>query len=150
MTEMQAAIGRVQLRKLPDLIERRKRNAGILTKAFSGIPALRVTVPPDHISHAYYKYYVFLKPEILKPGWDRERIIIAINSEGIPCFTGSCSEIYLEKAFDSNDMMPQKRLPVAENLGNTSLMFLVHPTLSEEDMWNMVKAVEKVMAGVSK
>jgi len=145
MTEMQAAIGRVQLRKLPGWVERRRRNANILTKAFLNIPALRVTTPPDHISHAYYKYYVFLKPDMLKKDWNRERIIIAINEEGLPCFTGSCSEMYLEKAFDADKLRPKKRLPVAEELGETAMMFLVHPTLSEEDMWDTVKAVEKVM-----
>jgi dTDP-4-amino-4,6-dideoxygalactose transaminase len=145
MTEMQAAIGRVQLRKLPGWIEIRRRNADILTKAFLNIPALRVTTPPDHIAHAYYKYYVFVKPDMLKSGWNRERIIVAINAEGVPCFTGSCSEIYLEKAFD-DDMRPEKRLPVAEELSKTAMMFLVHPTLSENDMRGMVKAVEKVMA----
>lgn len=150
MTEMQAAIGRIQLRKLAEWSQRRRHNADILTNAFKDIPGLRVTIPPDYISHAYYKYYVFIKPEMLHPGWDRERIIIAINAEGIPCFTGSCSEIYLEKAFDADGMRPEKRLPVAEELGDTAMMFLVHPTLSEKDMWNMVKAVEKVMADVTK
>jgi dTDP-4-amino-4,6-dideoxygalactose transaminase len=145
MTEMQAVIGRIQLRKLPVWIERRRRNADILTKAFLNVPALRVTIPPDHISHAYYKYYVFLKPDMLKTGWDRKRIIVAINAEGIPCFTGSCNEIYLEKAFDADGMRPEKRLPVAEELGETAVMFLVHPTLTEKDMRDMVTGVEKVM-----
>jgi len=150
MTEMQAAIGRIQLHKLPKWIEKRKRNADVLTKAFLNIPALRVTVPPDYIDHAYYKYYVFINPEKLKSGWNRERIIIAINAEGIPCFTGSCSEIYLEKAFVFAGMRPKKRLPVAKELGETVMMFLVHPTLSENDMRDTVKAVEKVMAVASK
>ena len=145
MTEMQAAIGRIQLRKLSGWIERRRRNADILTKSFLNIPALRVTMPPEDIKHAYYKYYVFVKPNILKTGWDRERIIVAINAEGIPCFTGSCSEMYLEKAFDADGMRPEKPLPVAKELGETAMMFLVHPTLSETDMKDMVKAVEKVM-----
>jgi dTDP-4-amino-4,6-dideoxygalactose transaminase len=146
MTEIQAAIGRVQLRKLPDWIARRRRNADILTKAFLDIPALRVTMLSDHVSHAYYKYYVFVKPEMLQAGWNRERIIIALNAEGIPCFTGSCSEMYLEKAFDADGMRPEKRLPVAEELGETAMMFLVHPTLSEHDMRDIVRTVEKVMA----
>jgi hypothetical protein len=145
MTEIQAAIGRVQLRKLPDWIARRRRNADILTKAFLDIPALRVTMLPDHVSHAYYKYYVFVKPEMLQAGWNRERIIIALNAEGIPCFTGSCSEMYLEKAFDANGMRPEKRLPVAEELGETAMMFLVHPTLSDDDMKDMVRATQKVL-----
>lgn len=150
ITEMQAAIGRIQLHKLPGWIEVRRNYAGILNKAFSNIPALRVAIPPDHIEHAYYKYYVFINPEKLKSGWNRERIIIAINAEGIPCFTGSCSEIYLEKAFAGTGMRPKKRLPVARELSETAIMFLVHPTLSENDMRDTVKAVEKVMAFASK
>lgn len=146
MTEMQAAIGRIQLRKLSDWVEKRRYNADILTKAFSDIPALRVTVPSDNVSHAYYKYYVFLEPDMLKDGWDRIRLITAINAEGVPCFTGSCSEMYLEKAFERGGLRPEKRLPVAEELGNTAMMFLVHPTLGEEDMQDVVEAVKKVMA----
>jgi len=72
------------------------------------IPALRVTVPPDDVVHPYYKYYVFLKPEKLKKGWDRERIIVAINEAGVPCYTGSCSEMYREKAFANDKLRPQK------------------------------------------
>jgi len=146
LTEMQAAIGRLQLRKLPEWLKRRKRNADILSQAFVNLPGLRVTTPPENIKHAYYKYYVFLKPDMLKAEWNRERIIAAINAEGVPCFTGSCSEIYLEKAFDADGMRPEKRLQVAEKLGETAMMFLVHPTLSENDMRDMVIAVEKVMA----
>ena len=149
MTEMQAVIGRIQLRKLPDWIKKRRRYASILTEAFLKIPALRVTKPPDDVFHAYYKYYVFIKPEMLKQGWDRERIIVAINAEGIPCFTGSCSEMYLEKAFDADGMRPKERLPVAEELGETAMMFLVHPTLSEDDMKDTVAAVGKVFAAAS-
>lgn len=150
MTEIQAAIGRIQLRKMPGWVEIRRRNAQILTKAFSEISALRVTTPPDHIYHSYYKYYVFIRPEELKAEWNRERVITAINAEGIPCFTGSCGEIYLEKAFMDQEMGPQNRLAIARELGETSMMFLVHPTLSENDMNDTVKAVEKVMAFAAK
>jgi dTDP-4-amino-4,6-dideoxygalactose transaminase len=145
ITEMQSAMGRVLLRRLPEMVDRRRRNAAILTQRFSEMPALRVTVPPDHLSHSYYKYYVFLKPEKLRVGWTRDRVIEAVNAEGIPCFSGSCSEIYLEKAF-SEGLRPPRRLPVAKELGETSLMFLVHPTLAETDMQDTADAVEKVLA----
>ena len=149
MTEIQAAIGRIQLTKLAGWVKMRRSNAAILTQIFSDIPALRVTTPPEDIYHACYKHYVFIRPEMLKDGWTRERIIMAINREGVPCFSGSCSEMYLEKAFDANDLRPQSRLPVAEELGRTAIMFPVHPTLSEEDMYDIAAAVEKVMAEAS-
>ena len=148
MTEIQAAIGRIQLRKLTSWIETRRSNASILTKSFQAIPAFRVTVPPENVFHAYYKYYVFIRPDQLKKGWDRERVITAVNAQGIPCFSGSCSEIYRETAFDS--IRPAERLPVASELGETAMMFLVHPTLSEQDMLDTVTAVERVMGAASR
>jgi len=149
LTEMQSAIGRIQLRKLPEWIRIRQRNANALTKCFSGITALRVTIPSDDISHAYYKYYVFVRPDRLKEGWNRDRIIAAINAEGVSCFAGSCSEIYLERAFEREGLRPLGRLAVAKELGETSLMFLVHPTLNESDMNDVCKAVLKVMSVAS-
>lgn len=145
LTEMQSAIGRVLLRKLPETIEKRRYLAAILNTEFGDIPALRVTLPPADIYHSYYKYYVFLRLERLRAGWNQERIVEAIRAEGIPCFGGSCSEIYLEKAFPEN-WRPHHRLRGAKILGETSLMFLVHPTLSEADIRDTANAMRKVLA----
>jgi dTDP-4-amino-4,6-dideoxygalactose transaminase len=146
LTEMQSAIGRVQLRKLPRWTRDRQCHAAILTECFSTIPALRVTAPFPGIGHAYYKYYTFVRPDMLKSDWNRDRIMTAITAEGIPCYTGSCSEIYREKAFTDAGLAPPRRLPVARELGETSLMFLVHPTLCEADMADTCRAVDKVIA----
>jgi dTDP-4-amino-4,6-dideoxygalactose transaminase len=144
LTEMQSVIGRMQLHKLAGWTRVRSRHANLLTECFSRIPALRVTVPPPEIGHAWYKYYVFVRPELLPAGWDRDRIMNAIVAEGIPCYSGSCSEIYLEKAFTGAGVAPAVRHPVAKELGETSLMFLVHPTLSESDVIQFCAAVKKV------
>jgi len=133
------------LRKLPEWVRMRRRNAEILSRAWAGLEALRLTPPPEEIYHSYYKYYAFVRPERLRPGWDRDRIMNAVVKEGAPCFSGSCSEIYLEKAFGGNGMRPGVRLAVAKELGETSLMFLVHPTLTEADMEKTAQAVIRVM-----
>lgn len=148
LTEMQSAIGRVQLRLLPEWTRRRRAHAALLSAHFSAIPALRVTQPGEEIGHAFYKYYVFVRPEMLKPDWSRDRIMNAVVAEGIPCFSGSCSEIYLEGAFQG--IRPAQRLPVAKELGETSLMFLVHPTLSEADMLDACRALDKIMRQASR
>jgi dTDP-4-amino-4,6-dideoxygalactose transaminase len=148
LTEMQSALGRVLLRKLPQMVEKRRRLAAILTERFSEMSALRVTIPPEEVRHSYYKYYVFLRQERLRENWTRQRIIDAINAEGIPCFGGSCSEIYMESAFPES-MRPQQRLPTAKQLGETALMFLVHPTLSENDMNDTTDAVRKVLSAAA-
>jgi dTDP-4-amino-4,6-dideoxygalactose transaminase len=149
MTEMQSAIGRVLTRKIQPRVEVRRRNAGILIEGLSHIDALRVPVPPPHAGHAYYRFYAFVRPDRLRDGWNRDRIVEAINAEGIPCFVGSCSEIYLEEAFASS-LRPKQRASTARAVGETSLMFLVHPTLSEQDMLDTCRGVDKVMAVAAK
>jgi hypothetical protein len=144
MTEVQSAIGRVTLKKVPGWVSTRRKYATILTAGFSRVPGLRATVPPTEFGHAYYKHYAFVRPDKLRAGWDRDRIMHAITAEGIPCFTGSCSEIYLENAFPP-EWRPNSRLPIARELGETSLMFLVHPTLSEEAIEGTCRVVEKVL-----
>jgi dTDP-4-amino-4,6-dideoxygalactose transaminase len=104
---------------------------------------------PNSIQYAYYKYYVFVWPEYLNADWNHDRIIETLNTRGTPCFTGSCGEIYLEKAFEKSGLRPPTRLPIARELGETIPMFLVHPTLKEEDMKAMADVVEEVMTEVS-
>jgi dTDP-4-amino-4,6-dideoxygalactose transaminase len=147
LTEMQSALGRVLLRKLPERVARRRENAAILNSEFSKIPSLRITIPPKEVGHAYYKYYVYVRPETLKAEWSRDRIMEAINAEGIPCFAGY-REMYLEKAFPL-EWIPAQPLPVARQLGETSLVFLVHSTLRDKDMYDTSRAVEKVMEAAS-
>ena len=150
LTEIQSAIGRIQLRKLPVWTGLRRRNAAILTERLGRIPALRVPMPPAQGGHAFYKFYCYVRPGLLREGWSRDRIIAETSRQGIPAFSGSCSEVYLEKAFEKTGLGPRERLSVARDLGETSLMFLVHPTLGVEDMNNTAVAVEKVMARASK
>jgi dTDP-4-amino-4,6-dideoxygalactose transaminase len=143
MTEMQSALGRVALKKVPRWVETRRRHANALTEALSGLPGLRIPTPQNSVCHAYYKYYAFLRPEMLGDGWDRDAIMRAINARGVPCFVGSCSEIYLEKAFVGR--RKHLNLPIAKSLGETSLMFLVHPTLSGEHIAVTCRAIEDVI-----
>jgi dTDP-4-amino-4,6-dideoxygalactose transaminase len=146
MIELQAAIGRIQLRRLEDWLTVRRRNAAILDRQFEAIGALEVHRPPPEVGHAYYKYYTFVRPERLRPGWSRDRILEAVNAAGATCRSGSCSEVYLEKAFDGTGARPPERLPVARRLGETSLMFEVHPTLGPERMRRTGEIVAGVMA----
>src|SRR3990172_6002596 len=130
--EMQAAIGRIQLRRMARWTAARQYNAHRIWAAARALPGLRAPELPGHIEHAAYKCYVFVEPDRLREGWDRDRIMAEINARGVPCSSGSCSEIYLEKAFDGTGWRPARRLPVARELGETSLTLLVHPTLQED------------------
>jgi dTDP-4-amino-4,6-dideoxygalactose transaminase len=145
MIEMQAAIGLVQLEHLAAWTERRTRVALALSNACAHCPALRAPVTPNHVTHAWYRFYAFVRPEMLAPGWTRDRIIEAIVAEGVPCFHGSASEIYLEKAFDGTGWRPAERLPVARELGETGIAFLVHPTLTDAEVEKTCAAINAVM-----
>ncbi|MBS0175706.1 MAG: DegT/DnrJ/EryC1/StrS aminotransferase family protein [Nitrospira sp.] len=145
MMEMQAVIGRIQLRHMPAWHQERVRNAKAIWRAARALPGLRVPEVPADIDHAAYKCYVFVEPRALKPDWSRDRILNEINALSVPCYSGSCSEVYLEKAFDDTGWRPQERLPVARELGDTSLMFLVHPGLAADEIERTCAALTQVM-----
>jgi len=146
MTEMQAAIGRIQLTRMNDWTKARQGNAKQLDEAASEFELIRLVEVPEHSEHAEYKHYMFIKPQLLGEGWSRDRIVNEIVAQGVPCFQGSCSEVYLEKAFDNSNFRPEKPLPNAVELGETSLMFLVHPTLTQSEIDKTIIVIKAVIA----
>ncbi|WAU76724.1 DegT/DnrJ/EryC1/StrS family aminotransferase [Acinetobacter sp. TR3] len=144
MMEMQAVIGRIQLTYMADWTKNRIENADKILKAFADSIYFTVNRPTDDYLHAQYKCYVQVNINALPSGWSRDRIMQFINAEGVPCYSGSCSEVYLEHAFDNTNWRPKERLKNAQQLGETSLMFLVHPTLSEDNIKKTVDAIEKL------
>jgi dTDP-4-amino-4,6-dideoxygalactose transaminase len=166
MIEMQAVIGRIQLRRMIEWTKLRTHNAKVIhtaLKPFSSEGGV-IRLPNFGCSsncierstgaqicsmtctHAYYKYYAYVRPQNLGDGWSRDRIIEAINQRGIPCYQGSCSEVYLEKAFDGTGWRPSTPLNNAKDLGETSLMFLVHPTLTSQELQDSARVIREVLA----
>ena len=146
MAEMQAAIGRIQLKRMRDWTASRQSNGDKIDRVAEQHNLIRQISYPDYAFHAEYKHYLFIEPSLLAEGWSRDRIVEEICAAGVPCFQGSCSEVYLEKAFDNTGWRPEERLPVAKRLGETSLMFLVHPTLSEEEVEKTCDVLNEVLA----
>lgn len=145
MLETQAVIGRIQLRRMSTWTAQRQANAEKIAAVCRQHTVVRVPVVPADLGHAFYKFYVFVEPERLAPGWTRDRVVSEIAARGVPCTHGSCSEVYLEKAFDRTGYRPQQRLKVAQELGETSLMFLVHPTLTEAEMETTCRVIGEVL-----
>lgn len=145
MMEMQAVIGRIQLRRMSDWHATRLANCDRIWAAANALKGLRIPEVPQGITHAGYKCYVFVEPAELAEGWSRDRILDEISARGVPCFSGSCSEVYLEKAFDGTGWRPVERLPIARELGETSLMFLVHPTLTVAEIEQTCAVLAEVM-----
>lgn len=134
MTEMQAAIGRVQLKLMDEWREKRTLNAKKIEQAIQDFDIVRIQAAPDYSKHAYYKYYFFVNTGALKNQWTRDKIVNRLVESGVPCYQGSCSEVYLEKAFDNTALRPSARLKNAQKLGEESIMLLVHPTLTETEL----------------
>jgi dTDP-4-amino-4,6-dideoxygalactose transaminase len=145
MLEVQAAVGRIQLRKMGDWSAARRRNADRIWNTARRMTGLRAPEVPIWAEHGAYKAYVFIEPDAIKSGWSRDRVVAEINARGVPCYTGSCPEIYLEKAFDGTGWRPPNRLPVARELGETSLMFLVHPTLNDANIDQTCDVLDTVL-----
>ncbi len=145
MTEMQAVIGRIQLTRMEEWHQTRVKYAKQIWDVAAKIKGLRVPEIPEDITHAAYKCYLFIEPEMLKDDWNRDRVLKEIADRGVPSFSGSCSEVYLEKAFDDTDWRPKEPLLTARELGETSMMFLVHPTLTQEEVDKTCKALIDVM-----
>ncbi|MDU0114576.1 DegT/DnrJ/EryC1/StrS aminotransferase family protein [Psychrosphaera aquimarina] len=150
MTEMQAVIGRIQLTRMSNWTAKRQQYGKMLDNVAKTFDLIRLVKVPDYSEHAEYKHYMFIKPEQLAEGWTRDRVIDEINCQSVPCFQGSCSEVYLEKAFDNTGFKPEKRLPNAVELGDTSLMFLVHPTLSQQEIEKTCTVIKNVFKNATK
>ncbi|MCP4922934.1 MAG: DegT/DnrJ/EryC1/StrS aminotransferase family protein [bacterium] len=146
MTEVSGCIGRLQLKKLSKWVEKRKKNAVEINKTLEKYDCIRVPKTPSYVEHSHYMHHAFVIPEKLGKDWDRERIILEINALGVPCYHGGCSEIYLEKAFEGHPSRPKNRLPVAKVLGETNLMFLVHPTLQPEEIGKTCSVLDTVLS----
>lgn len=152
MMEMQAAIGRIQVRRMPEWQATRAKYANQIWSTAAQLKGLRVPQfgcdgcngncsAYTSCEHAAYKCYLFVDGT----EQDRDAIMAQMNAAGVPCFSGSCSEVYLEKAFDGTGWRPEQRLPVAKRLGETSLMFLCHPTLTQSEIDKTCKVLEAVV-----
>ena len=157
MTEMQAVIGRIQLTRMSEWTAKRTANAHAIldecdkwqAKGYLSVPRLELTPAFTDSTHGYYKLYVYVESDNLPAAWSRDRIIAEINALKVPCFSGSASEVYLEKAFDNTGLRPETRLPIAKQLGETSLMFLVHPTLTSAEIEQTVAAIDTVFTNMN-
>lgn len=145
LTEMQSAIGRIQLKRMPAWTEIRNKNAGKIFQVCQQYPWLIVPRVPVHIIHAYYKCYVMVDENKLPKNTSRDEIINIINKLNVPCYSGSCSEVYKEMAFENTELRPKTDLVNAKKLGEISLMFLVHPTLTKDEMTKICSLLKQAL-----
>lgn len=144
MTEFQSAIGRVQLQKLDGWVTARRRNAQALREGLSDITHLRVPWPDESLTHSWYKFTAFIDIEALASDWSRDRIVDEINLAGVPCISGTCGELYRQRAAIQAGFGLSEPLPIAKCLADTSITLQVHPTLTITDMDRAADTVRRV------
>ena len=150
LTETQSKVGRIQLSKLDNWLKKRNKFAMQIYNIAYSFDSIRKIKIPKNIKHSFYRCYLFIEPKKLKPNWNRNKIMNKINLLGVPCFIGSCPEIYLEKAFKAKFKTSQKRLKNARQLGDTSIAFLVHPNMTVKDIKKTCNALKKVLKEATK
>ena len=147
MLEMQAVLGRIQLTRMADWTAQRTANAMAYHAALSGHDdVLHLPLPGDGYTHAFYRHYIYVRPDALADGWDRDRIVAEMQAAGIPVMHGTCSEVYLEKAFDGTPWRPAQRLPNARQMGENSIMFMVQPTIDTQTAERYAALAAEVVA----
>jgi dTDP-4-amino-4,6-dideoxygalactose transaminase len=147
MTEMQAAIGLRQLDKLDSWLAARRANAEAAHAELKGLPALRIPMPPKGTGHAWYRFTAFVRPDRLRDGESRDTILAAAHAVGLPVFSGSCPELYREKAFQR--FGSHERLPVARHLGETSLVLQVDQTLPPAELRRTAARLGNIISDAS-
>jgi dTDP-4-amino-4,6-dideoxygalactose transaminase len=150
MPEAAAVLVAHGLERLPEWLRARRANAARLALGLEGLPGLRVPQPPEYADPAFYRFYAFLDTDALDPAWTRGRIAAAIAAEGVPCGYGACAELYHEQAFTGASLGPTERLPGAMRAHETSLAFLVHPTLGDREMDDTAEAVTRVFEAAAR
>lgn len=142
MTELQAAIGRHQLKKLTGFVKLRKRNANTIYDALKKSNLAIIPKIPDYISHSFYRCYILLNFKKIKKNWSKEKIIKHLNLEGVECNSGSCPEIYKEKVFKNLGYKFDKKN--AKSINQSAISFLVHPTISFKSIKMKAKIIKKI------
>jgi perosamine synthetase len=141
MTELEAAIGAEQLKRLDQLTQRRRENAGYLTRGLSSIEEIVVPHAAHNVDHSYHQYSVLLKLEALC--CSRDDFVAALKDEAVGAGVHYPTPLHEQPAF--NGLRAPVDLPVVEDTCKRILSLPVHPVLTSEDLDRVIKALEKLV-----
>ena len=136
MTSVAAAIGRVQLDRLPGFTDARRDNAARLDEALANAPVATPTEPADRL-HVYHQYTV------RHP--DRDRLAEALDARGVQTGVYYPKPIHEQPAYDDHDA----EAPVSERLAGEVLSLPVHPSLTDLELERVADAVREATAEVA-
>ena len=158
MTEMQAAIGRTQLKNLDNQLKIRNAIANLYLNDLKDYyqkyhllqkPDFKCQTCPfkqnekkcNKCLHAFYRLNLFTNKNKIK----QIKLIEQFNKNKINCSVGSCPEIYREKIFKKLKLYLKQRLPNAKLLGESSIMFPIDPGRSKVKVKTEINSIKKIL-----
>jgi len=142
MTDIAAAIGFEELKKLDNFLKLRKSNAAALTKALEKIDGIRPPLIKNNVDHSFTVYSVLLDASQFR--CTRDEFVKAIQAENVGCSVHYPVPLTKQPVFA--DKFKVHKCPVAEAVSENIFSLPVHPQLSRMQLENIVEAVE-VVAG---
>ena len=142
MTDMQAAIGRVQLQHFNECQARRAEIVARYDRALAGIPGLRLPARPADGGHAWHLYVVQVLPEF---GASRDELIADLSEQGIECsvhFIPNHQQPYLRELLGEGS--DPGRFPGAEAVSQRNVSLPLYPTLRDEQVDRVCEAIADV------
>jgi dTDP-4-amino-4,6-dideoxygalactose transaminase len=157
MLELKGDIDNIQLQKPENCVAEHTEIAAHIQKMLEPLAsAVYCPEATEHIIHSHYHQYANLRPQCLRDGWNRDRIVAEANSRNLALFQGRCSEVCLEQAFYRTDLRPQTQtqtqtqLLIARELSATRLMFLTHPTITVVQLEGFVRIMSDIITAASR
>jgi dTDP-4-amino-4,6-dideoxygalactose transaminase len=158
MTEMQAAIGREQLKTLDNQLKIRNAIANLYLKELKNYyqkyhllqkPDFKCQACPskqnekkcNKCMHAFYRLNLFINKNKI----NQIKLIKQLNKSKINCSVGSCPEIYREKIFKKLKLYPKQRLPNAKLLDKSSIMFPIDPGRSMTKVKTEINSIKGIL-----
>ena len=150
LTEIQSAVGRMQLKRLKNFIKIRNFNSKKILNNLEKFKSVSVPIIPKKFTHAFYRCYVRIDKKNLKNGWSKYKIIENLIKQGVPCNEGSCSELYREKSFKKFGYIPKKRLKNARKLSESSIAFQVDHSINLNQLQKIIISIKQTFLKATK
>jgi perosamine synthetase len=142
LSDLQCALGLNQIKKLPGWLARRRSLAAAYDAALADLPGVEPLALRPGVAHAYHIYVVLLDLEQLTV--DREQVFAALRKEGIGVNV-HYRPVHLHSFYSERFGTGPGLCPVAEDAGNRMLTLPMFPTMSDQDLTDVVRALEKVI-----
>lgn len=140
LTDMQAALGLVQLKRIGAMLDMRTQQARRYDQALQEMPELAPPFVPEGTTHAYSSYLITLRPEC--PVGQQEMLHLMAEN-GISCRIG-IQPLHLEPFYKS--LYGDLRFPVTEDVARRTVFLPIFPGMTEEEQDRVINSLKSILA----